>query len=77
MKSQCSKNIIQTRIKGNGERVLHGDYKLFFSGRDDTRHGVGVVLAPEIAPYVEEVQHVSERIVTISVWIRFRKFSLI
>ena len=59
--------LCETRTKGNGERVLHGDYKLFFSGRDDGRHGIGAVLVPEIA---------SERMVTISVCTRFRKFSL-
>ena len=55
---------------------MHGDYKLVFSRRADGRHGVGVVVAPEIAPYVVEVQHVSERKVAISVWSRYRKFNL-
>ena len=36
--------LCETRIKGNGETELHGDYKLIFSGRDDGRHGVGVVV---------------------------------
>ena len=30
----------ETRIKGNRDIVLHGNYKLIFSGRDDGRHGV-------------------------------------
>ena len=68
--------LCERRIKGNGERVLHGDYKIVFSRRGDIRHGVGVVVAPEIALYVVEVQHVSERKVVISVWSRYRKFNL-
>ena len=43
--------------------------------KNNGRHGIGAALAPEIAPYVE-VQHASKRMVTISVWTRFRKFSL-
>jgi len=34
--------LCETRVKGNGERVLHGDYKLIFSKRADGRHGVAV-----------------------------------
>ena len=30
----------ETRIKRNRDKVLHGNYKLIFSGRDDGRHGV-------------------------------------
>ena len=43
----------ETRIKGNREILLHGDYKIIFSRRDDSRHVGGVVIAPDIAPYVE------------------------
>ena len=69
--------LCETRMKGNGEKMLHEDYKLIFSGREDGRHGVGVVLAPEIAPYVEEIQQVSERIVCVSVKTKMVTFSLI
>jgi len=34
--------LCETIIKGNGERLLHGDYKLIFSKRADGRHGVAV-----------------------------------
>ena len=42
--------LCERRIKGNGERVLHGAYKLVFSRRADGRHGVAVVIATEITP---------------------------
>ena len=35
------------------KKIIHDNYKLILSGRDDGRHGVGVVLAPQIASYVE------------------------
>ena len=67
----------ETRIKGNGEKILHGNYKLFYSGKDDGRHGVGVVLKPELAPYVEKVDRISERIISISVKTKKFTFNLI
>jgi len=66
----------ETRIKDNGDRVFHGDFNLSSVG-EMMAEIVGVVLALEITPYVEEVQHVSESTVGISVRTRFRKLSLI
>ena len=67
----------ETRMKGSGERILHENYKLIYSGQDDGRHGVGVVLSPELAPYVEKVDSVSERIIGISIKTKTVTFSLI
>ena len=65
------------RIKGSGEKILHENYKLIYSGQNDERHGVGVVLSPELAPYVEKADNVSERILSISIKTRSAAYSLI
>ena len=67
----------ETRMKGSGEKTLHGNYRLVYSGREDGRHGVAVLLDPDVAPFVEEVQQISERIVGISIKTRNMAFSLI
>ena len=55
-KNHAVVGLSETRMKGSGEKVLHGNYKLIYSGKEDGRHGVGVILAPELAPYVEIVE---------------------
>ena len=67
----------ETRMKDSGERILHENYKLIYSGKEDGRHGVGVVLAPELAPYVEKVDCISERIISLSIKTKTVAFSLI
>ena len=67
----------EIRIKASGEKILHENYKLIYSGQNDGRHGVGVVLSPELAPYVEKADNVSERILSISIKTRLAAFSLI
>ena len=57
--------------------LLHEDYKLIYNGQDDRRHGAGAVISPELAPYVEKVDNVSERILSISIKTRSAAFSLI
>ena len=76
-KSLAVLGLSETRIKGSGEKTLHGNYKLIYSGKEDGRHGVGVVLSPELAPYVEKLDHVSERILSVSVKTKLVAFTLI
>ena len=57
----------ETIMNGSGEKVFHGNYKLICSGEEDGRHGVGVILSFEFAPYVESVESVSERAFCISI----------
>ena len=35
-----------TRMRGTGEKLLHENYKLIYSGKEDRMHGVGISLAP-------------------------------
>lgn len=36
----------ETRLRGDGERTLHDNHKLIYSGEADGRHGVAFILAP-------------------------------
>ena len=59
------------------KKVLHENYKLIYRGNDDGRHGVGVLLAPEMAPCVEKIDSVSERNLSISYKTKIIAFTLI
>ena len=67
----------ETRLRGSGEKILHENYKLIYSGKEDGRHGVGIILAPELAPYVEKVDCISERIISLSIKTKTVAFSVI
>ena len=69
--------LCEKRLKDKGDMVLHEDYRLIFSGREDDRHGLGVILAPDVAPYVEVIHSVSERIIAVSIKSGTEKVSII
>ena len=58
----------ETRWKGGSARMLNGKrckYKLFWQGRPDGLHGVGVLLCEELVDKVVEVKRVSERLMMV------------
>ena len=55
----------ETRMSGKGDRVIHENYRLIYSGGEDNRHGVAIILTDKLAPYVEKIDQVSERILGI------------
>ena len=59
----------KTRMKGIGEKVLRG--------KEKGRHGVGIIISTELAPYMESVESVSERIICISIKTKTYAISLI
>jgi exonuclease III len=70
--------IAETRWKGQGQRRIHNDYEMYYSGSmNDTRHGVGIVLDPEFAEYVEKVHYVNNRIIAVTLNIANYRTSLI
>ena len=48
--------LAETRLKGNGDQIIHGNCKMIYSGNDDGRHGVGIILSPKLACRVSGVQ---------------------
>lgn len=57
----------ETRMKGEGEKLLHDNYKLIYSGRDDGQYGVAFMMTPSFAERVDSVRRGGERILNISV----------
>ena len=53
----------ETRLRRNGDRTIHEDYRLTFSGTEEGKHGVGFVLNETIGQSVEKVVFVNERII--------------
>ena len=41
--------LAETRLKGNGDQMIHENYRMIYSGNDDGRHGVGIILSPKLA----------------------------
>ena len=69
--------LCETRCKNSGQRRLHEDYKIIYSGVDDGRHGVAFMLTPQIAETVDSIDHKSERILGITLKLRDQKISVI
>ena len=53
----------ETRLRRNGDRTIHEDYRLMFSGTEEGKHGVGFVLNETIGQSVEKVAFANERII--------------
>ena len=59
--------LTEIRLKGKGDRIIHENYRLMYSGVEDSRHGVGFLEADNLATYVEKVKNISERIMSIDI----------
>ncbi|MCI4382162.1 hypothetical protein PGIGA_G00260620 [Pangasianodon gigas] len=55
----------ETRWKGSMARSIGAEFKLFYSGVDSKRNGVGVVLKEEFGRNVLEVKRVSDRVMSL------------
>ena len=54
--------LAETRLKENGDKIIHENYRLIHSGTDSGRHGVAFLVAPDVAQYVEGF---GERIISV------------
>ena len=57
----------ETRLRGKGDRILHDNYRLLYSGGEGARHGVGFIIEPNTAQYVEKVVPVNDRLIGIDI----------
>ena len=56
----------ETRYKGEGCKQIHGDYSIYYKGKEkDTRHGVAIIVNEELSKFIEKTYYVSERIIGI------------
>ena len=53
----------ETKWKGNKAREMGDGYKLYYTGEDGRRNGVGIVLSPELKGGVLQVNRESDRII--------------
>ena len=47
------------------DHIIHENYRLMYSDREDGRHGVEFLVADNLAPYVEKVNNINESIMRI------------
>ena len=70
--------LAETRCEGNGQKILHDDYELFYSGDHlNTRHGVAIIMHPDISRHVEKVMYVNNRIIAVTLDLKSYKVSFI
>ena len=55
--------VCETRMRSNGDRVIHEGYRLIYSGGEQARHGVAFLLEASIAQFVEKVIPINERLI--------------
>ena len=64
----------ETRLRGNGEKILHDNYKLIYSGEEDGRHGVAFMVAPNTAERVDSIRRRGGRQINTS--LKFTNYSI-
>ena len=57
--------VSETRLRGTGDKIMHDDYRLVYSGGEGTRHGVGFIIEPGLAQYLEKVIPLNDRLIGI------------
>ena len=58
--------LCETCWSGSGRRVLHHDFQLIYSGGNVNKHGVAILVSPNIVDRIKDTHQISERIVSIS-----------
>ena len=69
--------LAETRVRGEGRKIVHGDYTLVWKGKDDARHGVGILVSPDLAKGIERIHYISERIIGCVLRMREEKIGVI
>lgn len=69
--------LCETRWKGKGRKVVHNDYEIIYSGGDDTRHGVGVMLTPQMAERIKDENPKNERMLKVTIQLKQKRLHLI
>ena len=69
--------LCETRFKGKTDKKIHNDYRLLCSGSDNGRHGVGFIVNPDIAKFIDTIEQIDERIISISIKLKEGGLSLV
>src|SRR5215469_13639357 len=55
--------VCEARYKGQGVKRLHNDYVMIYKGKEEeARHGVAIIMRPEIYRRVIKVTYVNEKV---------------
>ena len=54
--------LCETRFKGKTDKKIQNDYRLLCSSSDNGRHGVGFIVKPDIAQFIDTVEQIDKRI---------------
>ena len=57
--------LAETRTAVSEDKIIHDNYRLITSSREDGRHGVGILISPGIAHCVERIFQHNERVVAV------------
>lgn len=61
----------ETKLKKNGQKKLHNDYMLHYSGNEGTmRHGLAIIFDPIYENYIEDIEYINERIIATTLKIK-------
>ena len=69
--------LCETRLQGEGTKLLHDNYQLFYKGGMEARHGVGVIVSEELSRKIGHLNYKSDRIISFSLKIGTHKISFI
>ena len=58
--------LCETRLPGEGIKLLLDDYQLFYKGGRDAKHGVGVIVSDELSGKIGRLSYKNERIISFS-----------
>ena len=69
--------LCETRLPGEGTKLLHNNYQLFYKGGEAARHGVGFVVSEELAGKISHLNYRCDRIISFSIKFGLFKASII
>ena len=69
--------LCETRLPGEGTKLLHNNYQLFYKGGRTTRHGVGLVVSEELSGKISHLNFKCDRIISFSLKLGMFKASII
>ena len=69
--------LCETRLPGEGTKLLHNSYQLIYKGGREARHGVGFIVSEELSGKISHLDFKSNRIISFSLMLGKFKVSLI
>ena len=65
MRDLCMLALAEAQLNGNGDRTIHKNYRLMYSGVEDSWYRVGFLASDNLTLYVEKLYCINEQIIGI------------